>query len=171
MNTNIILSVIGPDKSGIVSDISKIVKNYSGNIEKSRMVRLGNFFTIMVLITINENNIDSLNKEFNNYSDYQISIHKLKNNLKDDDLGSNTHTIHLNGFDNEGLVYRMTTELAKLDINIEELETSITNAPMSGLTLFSLEAKISHPKLNYDILKKKMDNLASKLDINILLED
>ena len=42
---------------------------------------------------------------------------------------------------------------------------------MSGLTLFSLEAKISHPKLDYDILRKKMDNLASKLDVNILLED
>ena len=171
MNTNIILSVIGPDKSGIVSDISKIIKNNLGNIEKSRMVRLGDFFTIMVLITINEDNIESLSKEFNNYSDYQISIHKLKDSLDNNDLDNNIHTIHLNGLDNEGLVYKMTTELAKLDINIEELETNITNAPMSGLSLFSLEAKISHPQLNYDILKEKMDALASKLDVNIILED
>ena len=49
MNKNIILTVVGPDKSGIVSNISEIVKNCSGNIDKSRMVRLGDFFTIIGL--------------------------------------------------------------------------------------------------------------------------
>ena len=47
MNKNIILSIIGPDKPGVVSNISKIIKNNAGNIDKSRMVRLGDFFTIM----------------------------------------------------------------------------------------------------------------------------
>ena len=79
MNTRIILSIIGPDKPGIVSDVSKIVKNHSGNIEKSRMIRLGDLFTIMVLITINKNDIQNLNNELINYSDYKISIHELVN--------------------------------------------------------------------------------------------
>ena len=169
MNTGIILSVIGPDKSGIVSEISKIVKNYSGNIEKSRMIRLGDFFTIMVLISINKNNIENMNKELDNYSNYQISIHELKNNLND--INEDIHTIHLNGIDNEGLVYQITNELAELDINIEELKTNTENAPMSGLTLFSLTAKISHPELNYNTLKTKMDVLASELDVNIIIEN
>ena len=81
------------------------------------------------------------------------------------------HIIHLNGMDNEGLVYEITNELAKLSINIEELETNITNAPMSGLTLFSLIAKISHPKLDRKILNEKMNSLAAELDVNIILKD
>jgi len=169
MNINIILSVIGPDKSGIVSDISKIVKNYSGNIEKSRMIRLGDFFTIMVLVNIDKNNIENLNQELGNYSNYQISIHELKN--QSNDINENIHTIHLNGIDNEGLVYKITNELAELDINIEELKTNIENAPMSGLMLFSLTAKISHPALNYNMLKTKMDILAAELDVNIIIEN
>ena len=79
MNKNIILSVIGPDEPGIVSSISEVVKNHSGNINKSRMVRLGDFFTIMVLISINESNIHSLNSELKKYLNYQIIIHELKN--------------------------------------------------------------------------------------------
>ena len=73
MNMSIILSVIGPDKPGVVSDISEIVQNHLGNIEKSRMIRLGDFFTIMVLITINKNHIKNLDYELNNYS--QIPQH------------------------------------------------------------------------------------------------
>ena len=170
MNKNIILSVIGPDKSGIVSDISKIVKNHSGNINNSRMIRLGDLFTIMVSITIEENHISDLNKQLMNHSSYQISIHELKknpiNNNKED-----IHTLNLNGIDNEGLVYKITNQLAELEINIEELETNITNAPMSGLTLFSLIAKITHPKLDYNVLKEKMDILASELNVTITIED
>ena len=169
MNMSIILSVIGPDKLGVVSDISEIVQNHLGNIEKSRMIRLGDLFTIMVLITMNKNNIKNLDNELTNYPDYQISIYKLENTFKD--IAEHTHTIHLNGLDSEGIVYKITNELAKLNINIEELETNIQNAPMSGLTLFSLTAKIIHPKLDYDILIQKMNTLSSELDVNIIVED
>ena len=168
MNKNIILSLIGPDKPGIVSNISKIVKNHSGNIDKSRMIRLGDFFTIMVLITIDKNNILELEKEFNNHSNYKISIYEL--NSKQIENIDDIYTIHLNGVDNEGLVYKITTELAKLNINIEELETNRENAPMSGLALFLLTARITHPNLDYDILKQKMAELESNLDVNIILE-
>ena len=169
MNKNIILSVIGPDKPGIVSDISEMIKNHAGNIDKSRMVKLGDYFTIMVLISINDDHLTNLNKKLNNYSNYEILIHELSTiSHKDDDI---SHTIHLNGIDNEGLVYKITNELAKLDINIEELETNISNAPMSGISLFSLVAKVSHAKLDYNILKEKMNNLASELDVNISIEN
>ena len=114
MNKNIILTVVGPDKPGIVSNISEIVKNCSGNIDKSRMVRLGDFFTIMVLVSIDENYLKQLENELNKDSNYKITIHESNNNLKESD--ENIHIIHLNGIDNEGLVYEVTNELAKLSI-------------------------------------------------------
>ena len=170
MIKNIIVSIVGPDKPGVVSNISKIIKNNSGNIDKSRMVRLGDFFTIMVSITINKDNLIRLNKDLENYSDYQITTYESKTNLTND-VNDDVKIIHLNGIDNEGLVFKITNEFTKLNINIEELETNISNAPMSGLTLFSLIAKIKHSKIDYDILKNKMDTLSSELDVNIVLED
>ena len=169
MDTNIILSVIGPDKFGIVSDISGIIKKHSGNIDKSRMTKLGNFFTIMMLININSSNIKKLNSDLQNYSNYQISIHELKKE-KNDNPG-NIYTINLNGLDNEGLVYEITNQLALLNINIEELKTNLENAPMSGVGLFSLTAKISYAESNNNLLKEKMNILANELDVNITIED
>ena len=169
MKKNIILSVIGPDKSGIVSDISKFVKAYSGNIEKSRMVRLEDYFTIMVQINIQKDKIKNLEQDLTNYSNYTFSIHSLEsaNNNENEDI----HTVYLKGIDSEGIVYKITNEFAKLNINIEELETNLENAPMSGLSLFSLKAKISHARLNLEALKKTMDKLAAELDVNINIEN
>ena len=170
-NKNIILSVVGPDKPGIVADISKIIKNHSGNIDKSRMIRLGDLFTIMVSIRINKQSLANLNKELMNYSNYQISIHELGKDSINNNNDEKIQTLYLNGIDNEGLVYKITNELAKLDINIEELETDIINAPMSGLTLFSLTAKVTHPKLDHNVLKEKMNILAAELNVTITLGD
>ena len=66
----------------------------------------------MVLISINDDHLTNLNKKLKSYSNYQILIHELSTiSDKDDDI---SHTIHLNGIDNEGLVYKITNELAKI---------------------------------------------------------
>ena len=45
---NLIISAIGSDRPGIVSKLAGIITNHGGNIEKSRMTRLGSDFVIIV---------------------------------------------------------------------------------------------------------------------------
>ena len=52
---HIIIKGIGPDKPGIVSRISGMVTSNNGNIEESRMIRLGSEFSIIMMIAIPEN--------------------------------------------------------------------------------------------------------------------
>ena len=52
----------------------------------------------------------------------------------------------------KGILTQEKYSKEKKELNIEELKTNIENAPMSGLILFSLTAKISHPELDYDLL-------------------
>ena len=47
---HLIIKGIGPDRPGIVSNISKFVTSNNGNIEESRMIRLGSEFSIIMLI-------------------------------------------------------------------------------------------------------------------------
>ena len=44
---HIIIKGIGPDKPGIVANISGFVTSNNGNIEESRMIRLGSEFSII----------------------------------------------------------------------------------------------------------------------------
>ena len=57
---HLIIKGIGPDKFGIVSRISGIVTSNDGNIEESRMIRLGSEFSIIMMIAIPENSVKNL---------------------------------------------------------------------------------------------------------------
>jgi glycine cleavage system transcriptional repressor len=45
---NLIISAVGSDRSGIVSEISGIITSHGGNVEESRMSRLGADFSIIM---------------------------------------------------------------------------------------------------------------------------
>ena len=44
---SLIISAVGSDRPGIVSEISGVITSHGGNIEKSRMTQLGSDFTIV----------------------------------------------------------------------------------------------------------------------------
>ena len=60
---HIIIKGIGPDKPGIVASISGIVTSNNGNIEESRMIRLGSEFSIFMLISIPDDSQDNLSAQ------------------------------------------------------------------------------------------------------------
>ena len=57
---HIIISALGPDRPGIVSELSKVITNSNANISESRMIRLGCDFTMMILASTTQENIENL---------------------------------------------------------------------------------------------------------------
>ena len=49
---SLIISAVGADRHGIVSELTGIITNHGGNIEESRMARMGSDFTIIMLVKI-----------------------------------------------------------------------------------------------------------------------
>ena len=49
METLLAVTVIGPDRAGLVRDLSGIVTDASGNIQESRMIALGSEFAVLML--------------------------------------------------------------------------------------------------------------------------
>ncbi len=49
---SLIISAVGSDRPGIGSELSAAITSHGGNIEKSRMTRLGSDFTIIMLVTV-----------------------------------------------------------------------------------------------------------------------
>jgi len=60
MRDKLIISASGPDRKGIVSEISSIINQFNGNIETSRMIRLEEQFSILILIEIENINTKNL---------------------------------------------------------------------------------------------------------------
>ena len=162
---HIIISAFGADKPGIVSHLTGTITSHGGNIEESRMMKLGSDFTTMILVSVSAEWAESLTVALGGIQGLQISIQKTSPFSMDTTIPQ--CEIHLTGADNEGLVYKVAARLAEKGINIEEMETGTENAPISGTILFTMTARVSHPQLDIPRLENDMNELADKLAVEI----
>ena len=149
---SLIISAVGSDRPGIVSELSGAITSHGGNIEKSRMPRLGSDFTIIMLVTVDPRWEESLVVALQAIKELSITTKGTEpntviagENCKDNTAGENCQ-ISLSGADNEGIVKVLSKYLEEKSINIIEMDTHISQAPISGSPLFNLNASVSIPR-------------------------
>jgi len=153
---NFIIYVSGLDRVGIISDITKEISSLNGNIETSKMIKLGQDFNMLVLISLYPKDIDTLKKSLNRYIDLSFTV---KETASDHLNNENKFIFRLKGADNEGIVHYYTELFSKLNINILDLETKILNAPTTGSPLFYIKAVILISE--YESIDKLEQNISS----------
>ena len=74
--------------------------------------------------------------------------------------------------DNEGIVKVLSKYLAEKSINILEMETHISHAPVSGTPLFNLNASVSIPNdVEEKGIQSDLSQIAQKLGVEIQLNN
>ena len=162
---NFIIHISGLDRVGFISDISKEISSLNGNIEVSKMIKLGADFNMLILISLDPKHIDTFKKSLNQYSDLSFMI---KETLSNSDNNNNKFIFRLKGADNEGIVHYFTRLFSELNINILDLETKILNAPTTGSPLFYIKATIiisEYDSINK--LEKSIANIENKKNVVI----
>ena len=164
---NLIITAIGSDRPGIVSELSGIISTHGGNVEESRMSRLGSDFAIIMLVSVSTDWEESLEVALQSINDLTISTKPTKIR----ELGDNKkYKINLNGADNEGIVKVLSKYLAENSINILEMETHISQAPISGTPLFNLNASVSIPNdVEEKGIQSDLSQISQKLGVEIEL--
>ena len=163
---HLIIKGIGPDKPGIVSNISKIVTSNDGNIEESRMMRLGSEFSIIMMISLPESSQKNLSDQLETIDGIKFYLTET-NKLPTHD--SPTHVMSLSGGDNEGIVHYISDKLTSDGINILEMITDTINAPITGATIFQMKVKVNLSDSQAEKLSDKLNNIARKLGLDITL--
>lgn len=88
----------------------------------------------------------------------------------DDAPEGETATLELIGSDRPGIVQQISRALAEHQVNVEDLETECSSAPMSGETLFKASAQLELPKdLNLGSLQEDLEAIASDLMVDLKL--
>ncbi len=62
MQTNFILTLTGPDRIGIVDEVTGLLFERGGNVETSRMARLGGEFAVLMLVSMPADQFSGLEK-------------------------------------------------------------------------------------------------------------
>jgi glycine cleavage system transcriptional repressor len=170
MKKNLVISLIGHDRVGLVEELSKVVVDSRGNIEASRMAHLGGEFAILMFVTLPPESYDQLNKNVQKLvdEDYKIIITETRHSDPSKYTGWLPFRIEVNGADHEGIIHKVSHQIAGFGINIESMETNVVKAPISGTPLFTLTAVIFVPpdQTHHD-WSEKLQRVGDELNVDI----
>ena len=165
---SLIISAVGTDRSGIVSEISGIITSHGGNVEESRMSRLGSDFAIIMLVSVDPDWTESLKVALQSINDLTIIS---KPTETQEEMEGMQCQIQLSGADNEGIVKVLSKYLAGKSINILEMQTHISNAPITGTPLFNLRATSAFPEnLKIKDVQSDLNQISQQLGVEITVD-
>ena len=170
MTTNLVLTVIGDDKPGLVESLSQVIANNSGNWLESSMSQLAGKFAGILLVSVADKNADRLIEELDSLST-QLTLVVEKAAGSTAERASQTVQMNLVGNDRPGIVKEISSALSNMSVNVEQLNTECVPAPMSGAALFKTRASLKVPTgLALEELQGKLEQLADDLIVEIELE-
>lgn len=171
MESPVVLSVIGPDRPGLVEMIASAVKSAGGNWLESRMCNLGGQFAGILRVRAAEGRRGELLAAVGSLESKGLSVV-----VKDaaDGSGGDCHevaTIEIVGGDRPGIVSQISNAFAKRGVNVEELSTECRSAPMSGEPLFEAKARVCIPSgCDVSDLRGDLELIAADLMVDVSFE-
>ena len=167
----LLVTAIGADRTGIVERLSRTIVEHSGNVEQSRMARLGGEFAAFLLVSVSGDRSEALIRALAGSSDLSLSVstRPIADHSK---LGEGyvPYALEVNGADHEGIIHEFCRLLAAQGVNIAEMSTDVRNSPVSGTPMFSMAATLEVPgSLNARSLKGLLNDIADKMVVDYQL--
>lgn len=173
MNKTLVITILATDRPGIVNTISEALVNHDANWIDSRMANLADKFAGLVQITVPVTKFDALKKKLQALHDADNQLHILM----EEAAGTSPTTVselslELIGADRPGIIDDITGTLAKLNVNIKELETEQREASMSSEILFWASLQLGLPKgVSSDDVQDSLGELQDQLMVDLNFED
>jgi len=171
LSVSLVMTVIGDDRPGLVESVSQVVAAHGGSWQESRMARLAGKFAGILRAEVPEDKVGALEAELRELASGGIHI-IVEPGYEEVLSEARSLRLELIGDDRPGIVRDISHALAERGVNIEELETESTNAPMSGGLLFRATTQVRLPEgASIDDLRGALEDLAHDLMVDIALDD
>lgn len=144
-NKQLAIIVMGPDRAGLVRDLSQIVADAAGNILESRMIALGSEFAVLMLISGNWHAIAKIREKFDALQNRGELTIAVRDSTPRPNVTAAPYVIDVVSLDHEGIVLGMSNFFASRNLEIAELNTRRYNAPHTGATMFSVQMTVNIP--------------------------
>lgn len=170
--SQLILTAVGPDRAGIVGELTSHLAESGANILDSRMVNLRGQFALMILVEADSDAAATIARDLpakaksmglqlaaTPQSDVPPRVEGLSYRLK-------TYSM-----DQPGIVARLTSMLRSFGVNIEELSAWQESAAFAGSPLFLCEITLTvPPKVSIASLRTELAKVCNELNCDVDLE-
>ena len=167
MSAFLIISIMADDRPGLVETLSRIVKEHEGNWLESRMSHLAGKFAGIVQVQVNNKNKAALESSLKalKLEGWVIGVEDSSSN---EQRNQPCAKLNIVGNDRPGIVKDVSQALAKLGVNVLELNTQFESAAMTAEALFKTQADIQTPEeLELDDVRDALEDISNDLMVEI----
>lgn len=173
MTTSLVLTVLGDDQPGLVESLSEIVVAHGGEWAGSRMASLVGKFAGLLHVNVPDSKVEAFTAavQEGQLPNLKVWVEAAKPQASDA-ASSRGLVLELVGQDRPGIVHQISHAISQLNINVDELETSVFEASMSGELMFQAKVHLGVPQAT-DIadLRDVLEDLGNELMVDIHLDD
>src|SRR5262245_6347645 len=170
--TDLVLTLIGTDRPGLVEAVAGIIAAHGGNWLESRMTHLAGKFAGILRAELPPEKAAAALQALAALEARGLKV-VAESVARPEDAAAaaeapRTMDLELLGLDRPGIVREISQLLASSGVNVEELVTDRHSAPMSGEMLFEARAHVQVPRTtNVGVLRAGLERLASDLMVEI----
>ena len=170
--TALVVTVNGPDRPGIVSQIAERALRFDANWAASRLERVAGEFAGMVHLEVPHANADALAEALRALEVEGLRLVVARSGDARAPAGLRGFDLELVGADRLGIVSQLTGNLAGQGITIEQIQTDVVRGDASGKPTFKVVARLLAPDaLSAETVRGKLDGMAREMMLDIALDE
>lgn len=166
----LVMTAVGNDRPGLVDEVSGFLLEQGANVADTRMVNLSGQFAMLILAHCSDAAAQKVRDGAVRFGasvglNIQVAEPGPADVVRSTGLPFKLRTYAM---DQPGIVHRVTAALHKHGVNIEELQTRLTSASVSGTPLFTMDMTLTIPaNLAVRKLRAELETLCESLNCDM----
>ncbi|MAT92878.1 MAG: hypothetical protein CME59_09795 [Halioglobus sp.] len=171
MHTSFIITFIGDDRPGLVEQLSAAIEQCGGNWHESRLAQLEGKFAGLVHVSLPQTGCRALEDAVARLSAEGLSVTMTPTGEAAAPGGARSVCLSVIGPDRPGIVREVSRALAQRQINVVEMDSAVSSAPMSAEMIFSARIEAQIPdSADLAELQENLEEIANNMTLEIDLE-
>jgi glycine cleavage system regulatory protein/folate-dependent phosphoribosylglycinamide formyltransferase PurN len=170
--SSLVATVIGPDRPGIVRQISERAKGFGANWTASRMSSLGSQFAGIVQFEVAPEHAEGLTVALRGLESAGLQVAIARSDSAPPPPGRRIVALEMTGVDRPGIVRELSSGLAERGVSIEDLHTEVVNGATAAEHQFRVKAVLFVPNtVRNEELRNALKALATEMKIDLALDE
>lgn len=167
-----VVTAVGPDRPGIVEQLTAHLHQAGGNVLDSRMANLRGQFTVMMLVEADDGAAAALHPSLTALAEgIGLRLTLTDTGPRPQAVSGLPFQLKTYSLDQPGIVHRVSELLRARGVNIEELTTRQASAPFAGGLLFLMEMRLTVPsQVPIRELRAELQTLCDTLNCDLDFE-
>lgn len=165
----LVLTVVGDDRVGLVGALAQKVADAGGNWEQSELAELAGAFAGIVLVTVPDERTVEFTASLQTL-DGLLKVAAHSRPRTEDATDAHTLAFTVLGNDRPGIVRDVTAAIAAHALSIDAFRSRTLAAPMAGGTLFEATVEVSVPNgVDAGAITRALEDLAGEIQVDLTL--